>query len=217
MAFLYNWFVKITGFIPQWITLRIKVYYEDKSKQSRKIRGKAIVISNHITVMDFAVMMFVFLGRTLRCVTAEILYTKNIFLTWFLNLAGAIKVDRNVHDFDFISKCKKILDKGGVVEIYPEARIPDKSEQRPIAFKPSAVYLALESQAPIIPIYTTGPRYFERPTRVIIGCPIDVFELYDDDLSEKENIEIITKHLHSVVLGLKEKLESIENQEERKK
>ena len=67
MAFLGNWFVKITGWIPQLLIFRTKVYYEDKKVQSRRIKGKAIVVSNHNSLMDFAVLLFVFWRRTLRC------------------------------------------------------------------------------------------------------------------------------------------------------
>ena len=54
------WFVKITGVIPQIFYFRKKVYYVNKQKSSRKIKGSAIIISNHKSVFDFALYMFVF-------------------------------------------------------------------------------------------------------------------------------------------------------------
>ena len=39
MIFLFNWFVKITGWLPYKILVRPKIYYEDKSVQSRKIKA----------------------------------------------------------------------------------------------------------------------------------------------------------------------------------
>ena len=61
MIALFNWFVKVTGFLPQLLIFRIKVYYEDQSVQDRRIKGKAIGASNHRFLMDFAVLLFVFL------------------------------------------------------------------------------------------------------------------------------------------------------------
>ena len=81
MRFLFVWFVKLTGWIPQLLVLRLKVFYEDKSVQSKKIKGGAIVVSNHNAVLDFAVMMYVFWRRTLRCVVAEIMYQKSVFFS----------------------------------------------------------------------------------------------------------------------------------------
>ena len=198
----FHWFVKITGFIPQLLILRMKVYYEDRRVQGRRIRGKAIAVSNHNALLDYAVMMFLFPFRTLRCAVAELLYEKNFFMRTFLVLLGTVKVDRDSHDFSFIDRCKRILDKGGVVEIYPEARLPRAGEERPLPFKPSAVYLALESGAPIIPVYNSG-RYFTRErVRVVIGKPIDVQKLYREELSYKENIEAINEYLRGKIIEL---------------
>jgi len=207
MAKFGNWFVKITGWLLAVFAFKTKVYYEDKSVQSRRIRGKAIVMSNHFSIWDFASLLFVFWTRTLRCVVAELLYEKNIFFTTLLKALGCIKVDRNMHDFSFIDKCRRILDRGGVVEIYPEARVPGAGDVVPLEFKPSVVYLALESGAPIIPVYTDG-RYFRRKRNyVMIGKPINVSELYDPSLTEKENISAITAILRGKVIELREKVE----------
>lgn len=204
---LFQWLVKLTGWIPQLIALRLRVFYEDKSAQSKKIRGGAIIVSNHNAVLDVAVMMYVFWRRTLRCVVAEIMYEKNVFMTAFLRLLGAVRVDRNDHDFAFIDKCARILDRGGVVEIYPESRLPREGEERPLEFKPSAVYLALESGAPIIPVYNARRGFGDRHGDVIIGKPIYVRELYDESLDEKANIENITRILRGKIIGLKETLD----------
>lgn len=217
MAFLFNWFVKITAGLVQLFVFRTKIYYEDKAVQSNKIKGKAIVMSNHNYLMDFAAMLFVFWRRTLHCVTAEVMYQKNFFMTAFLNLSGAIKVERDAKDFSFLPKCRRILDKGGVVEIYPEARLPELHEETPLEFKPSVVYLALESGAPIIPVYTNGSYFSKERTRVIIGKPISVAELYDDSKTEKENIADITIYLRGRIIELRDELDKQKRSDEEKK
>ncbi len=205
--FLFQWFVKITGFIPQLIVFRMKVHYVDKAVQGRRIRSKAIIVSNHNYLLDFAVLLYVFSSRTLRCVVAEIMYNKNIFMTALLKALGCIRVERDGYDFSFIDKAKRILQKGGVVEIYPESRLPKKDEERPLDFKPSYVRLALESGAPIIPIYSNGKLFGRERERVIIGKPIDVSELYDSTLTEKENVNIINQYVRSKIIELGKQLE----------
>ena len=189
MYCLANWFLKITGFLPWLFCFRTKVYYEDKKVQGRHIKGKAIVMSNHHTVMDVPVMMYVFWGRTLRCLMAELLYEKNIFMTLLIKAMGGIKVERDAHDFSFLDKANKVLNKRGVVEVYPESRIPNKGEEKPLEFKPSVVYMALTSGAPIIPVYSDGVYFKKQRARVIIGKPISVQDWYDDSIGEKENID----------------------------
>ena len=55
------WFVKITGYIPHLFYFKKKIYYVNKKKQSRKIKGPAILISNHKTLYDFAYIYMYFL------------------------------------------------------------------------------------------------------------------------------------------------------------
>lgn len=210
MAFLFNWFVKITGWLPQLLIFKIKVHYEDKAVQDRRIKGKAIVICNHNYLLDFGVMLYVFWRRTLRCAVAEIMYNKNFVMTALLKLLGCVRVERYTHDFSFMGKLKKILDKGGVVEMYPESRLPDADDERPLEFKPSYVYLALESDAPIIPVYSNAELFSKKRTRVIIGKPVNVRELYDDSISEKDNIAKINTYIRSKVIELKQQLEEQE-------
>lgn len=210
MSSLFTWFVKITGWPLYALLLRPKTYYENKKVQSRRIRGRAIVISNHTSVYDFAVTMFTFPSRTLRCAVAELMYEKNIFMTFLLRAFGTVRVDRTTHDFAFLSACEKILGRGGVVEIYPESRLPDPGEPTPLEFKPSAVYLALQTDTPIIPICNNGHFFEKRRMRIMIGTPIDVRALYNDELSEKQNIANITTHVRGKIIEFSQRLEEKE-------
>lgn len=206
---LFQWFVKITGFLPQLLVFRTKVHFEDRAVQGRNIRGKAIVVSNHRMLIDFAVLMFAFPFRTLRCAAAEILYQKNPFMTALISLLGCVRVERDQCDFSFMDRLKSVLDKGGVVEIFPESRLPDKERDTcPLPFKPSYVYLALESGAPIIPVYHNGCAFRRERLQVVIGKPIDVLTLYDSTISEKENVEKINDYVRSKIIELSKTVSS---------
>lgn len=212
MTLIFNWFLKITAALPYLICFRTKYYYEDKKVQGRHIKKGAIIVSNHNSVWDFGVTLFTFPTRTLRCAAAEILYQKNIFLTVFLKLTGAVRVNRADHDFSFISKFEGVLKKDGVVEIYPESRIPRPEESKPLEFKPSAVYLALHSGKPIIPICNNAKYFSKQRTRVMVGTPIYVRELYDENLSERENIKRINDVIRGKIIEFQGQLQEYEEE-----
>lgn len=212
-----NWFVKITGFIPQLIFFRLKVHYEDKAVQNRYVKGNAIIASNHHGLIDFAVMLFTFWTRTLRCLMAEVLYKKNFLMTGFIKALGGIRVNRDVHDFSFLGKSGDILRKGGVIEIFPESRIAGKDEQKPLPFKPSVIYMALTTGAPIIPVYNNGKYFTVERTRVIIGKPVYVKDWYNDELDEKTNIDIMCNKLRERIIDLGKELDRQTKGEKEKK
>lgn len=205
MKRLFNAFVKLTGWPIQWLCFRTKVYYEDKKVQSRRIKGAGIIVSNHTSVYDFAVFMFVFFGRMLRYQMAECLFKKK-FMRWFLKMLGGIFVDRDSYDFAFVKESLSILNKKGVVGIFPEGRLPKEGESHPLEFKTSATYIALESGAPIIPVYTNGSYFGKERARVIIGKPINARALWRDELDEKTNINNITAYVREQVIRLKDEL-----------
>lgn len=206
MISFFNWFVKITGWLVQLIVFRTKVFYVDKAKQSRRIKGPAIIVSNHTSVWDYAIWLFVFFSRTLRFQMAEVLYKKKV-LGLFLKMMGGIYVNRDTHDLSFIDKSNEILRKGGVVGIFPESRLPLLEEERPLPFKESVTQLALLSEKVIIPVYTSGVYFKKSRVRVMIGEPINVNDYIDESLSEKENVDRITKLLREKIIELGQKLD----------
>ena len=199
---LFNWFAKITGWPIQFICFRKKIYYEDKAVQSRRIRGKAIVISNHTSIFDYPVAMFVFPWRTLRFQMSELVMKKPV-LGVLLKMLGGILVDRTTHDYGFMVKSEKILNRGGLIGICPEGRLPLKGEERPLPFKTGAAYLALTTDTVIIPIYTDGSYFnLKKRAHVIIGTPIIPSENVDPALSDKENIEALTRVMREKIIYL---------------
>ena len=207
MMTFFNWCTKITGYPLFLLFFRTKMFFQDRKVQGRHIRGKALVVTNHKNRFDVGVWMFVFLTRTLRCIVAEVTYDRNPVLHLLLKMWGAIRVDRNDGDFNFMWKSIDILKKGGVVEIFPESRIPEKGETTPLEFKPSYVYIALQADAPIIPVFTDGNYFSKKRSHVMVGTPINVSELYDESLGERENIEAINAYVRSRIIELGEELE----------
>ena len=211
---LFNAFTKITGFIPQFFCFRTKIHYEDKYAQGRHIKGGAIIISNHTSVFDYAVYLFVFFTRTLRTVMAEVLFEKQPLGT-FLKMMGGIKVDRESNEYGFMSKCEKIVREGGVLCVFPEGRLPLPGEERPLPFKPGAAYLALCTGAPVIPVYTNGSYFKKKRAEVIIGTPVYPLELISPDKTDKENTSAINEALRNKLLLLEKTLEKRQKESEK--
>lgn len=208
MIRFWNAFAKITGWPVQKICFRTHILYENKEKSSRRIKGPAIIICNHTSVFDYAVLLFVFFSRTLRCQMAELLFEKK-FLGLFLKMMGGIRVDRKSNDFSFIPKCEKILKKGGLIGIFPESRLPKAGEERPLPFVPSAAYLALRSGVPVIPVYTNGSYFKKKRASVIIGTPIYPHE-HGGSGTEKEDIENLTEVFRNRIIELGKELDRYE-------
>ncbi|MBO7520588.1 MAG: 1-acyl-sn-glycerol-3-phosphate acyltransferase, partial [Clostridia bacterium] len=162
--------------------------------------------SNHTSVFDYAVYLFVFFGRTLRFQMAEVLFKKKI-LAVFLKCMGGIFVDRDTHDLGFIARSESILEKGGIVGVFPEGRLPREGEERPLPFKTGAAFLALSSDAPVIPVYTNGSYFNKKRARVIIGRPVFAQDFVTDDLSDKEKIGRVSEALRERIIELKELLD----------
>lgn len=202
---LFTGFVKLTGYLPQKLCFRTKIYYEDKRIQGRHIRGAAMVVSNHTSVFDYAVHLFVFFTRTLRVQMAEVLFQKKP-LGIFLKAMGGIYVNRDTKDFSFIAASEDILRKGGVVGVFPESRIPLKNEATPLPFKPSAAYLALSAGVPVIPVYTNGSYFNRRRARVMIGKPLRVADFTDESLTDKENIQRVSDAMRKKIIELEKML-----------
>ena len=71
-----------------------------------------------------------------------------------------------------------------------------------LPFKPSFIYIALESGAPIIPVYTDGSYNKKRGCKVVIGEKIYVRDLYNEALSENENIDLLCKYVENYIKEL---------------
>lgn len=198
-----NTFLKLTGWPAELLLFTTKVYYEDRKASGRHIKGPAIIASNHTSVFDIVPVMFTFFTRTVRFQTAEVLYKKKA-LGKLLKAMGSVYVDRDSKSLDFVDESLEILDDGGVVGIFPESRIPRAEEKGDLLpFTPSCVLTALSANVPIIPVYTDG-QYFKlsRRARLIIGKPFDVFDYYDPELPERENLTNCTKALRERVAEL---------------
>ena len=196
-------FVKLTGIVPAWLFLKPRIHVCDGG--SRKLPKNCILVSNHISLLDFVLYLVVFPLRTVRFLVAEVLYNRNKLLAAFLPLIGSIRVDRDAKSFDFVSNALEVLDDGGAVGVFPQARLPIKGQPR-FPFTASTAFIAMRTDAPIIPVYTDGNYGLTKRTNVVIGAPIYLKQLWQEGLGEQEQLDHLTKVLEERVFALKEEI-----------
>ncbi len=196
---------KIVYLWSVYLFFRPKLHYDNKQEQSNRVRGPAIVVSNHRGALDFLLLLLTFWRRTLRCIVSESIYNANPILKFFLWLFGAIKADRFGRKLDFMHDSLQVLERGGVVEIFPEARFHRPGETDLLPFVPSVVYLALKSGVPIIPVYHAKRESFWQRTRVAIGTPVYVSDILDSDNPTSGEMAEASEELRQRVINLREK------------
>jgi 1-acyl-sn-glycerol-3-phosphate acyltransferase len=84
----------------------------------------------------------------------------------FMTRVGQIKVDRDTTDRTAITRALGVLDKGGVLGIFPEG---SRGEGDFAALRAGLAYFAVRSGAPIVPVAVLGSS--DRPGRLIKGLP----------------------------------------------
>lgn len=166
----FRWVAVVTGWPFQALFFKRKTYYEDKSVQNRRVKGSALVVMNHFNILDYVMNVFVFFPRKLWIVLSEWIYQQSNFFYWGMKFFGGIKADRDIKSMSFVDESVEVLEKGGMVQIFPEAHNTPDGEMHP--FKPSYVLIALRSGAPVIPVITDGNYGFFRRAHIIIGKKI---------------------------------------------
>ena len=169
----FRWLALITGWLPQLLFFKRKTYYENKKAQGRWIKGGALIISNHFSVVDYMVNLFLFPFRKLYVVYWPQRGTKHSrFFLWGMRFFGGIESDKDTMSLRFMDESVKILEKKRLVQIYPEARITLDGKMND--FKTSYILIALRAGVPIIPVISDGNYGLWKQVHLIIGAPIDV-------------------------------------------
>lgn len=204
---LFLGFTKLTGIIPALIFFKPRVFVSQNSK--RRLPKNCILVSNHKSLLDFVLYLLIFPLRTVHFLMAEVLYNKSKFFAFLLNSWGGIKVERDERDFSFVNESIEVLDKGGSVGIFPEGRLPING--KPWPFTTSAAFIAMHSDAPIVPIYTDGNYGLFKRAKVCIGEPFSLASYAKEGLNEGEQLTHLTKILEEKVYELKSLVTTKEN------
>ena len=200
---LARFFAKVTGFPQLWIYLRPKFYYEDKREKNRFKKGGAIIISNHTSLVDYFTLAITFPFRKQRVLVSEALY-QHAIPALMSRMMDDIVVHRERSDMSFMAEAEKTLKKKHCVTIFPEGHLMKNGQVD--TFRPSAVYLALRTGAPIIPTYIEPHYNSLKRTRIIIGKKIYLSDYCQKVNPSIEEVRELCEMLRKRVLELKRTL-----------
>lgn len=204
--YLFWWLCIITGYPFQLLLFKRRTFYEDKSVQSLKIKGGALIISNHCHFYDYMMNMFAVTPRKLNVISSELGF-KNKLLAFGMRFFGGIQANRITKSMRFMDTAAEVIRKGKLVQIFPEAKITDDGTIKP--FKHSYIVIAHRANAPIIPIVTDGNYGFSKRASIIVGKPIYVSDYIKTDrrTPTREDLEAVNEIIYSKVLSLRQELE----------
>lgn len=204
---IFRWLALITAWPLQLIWFKRKTFYQDKKAQGRFVKGSALVISNHYSALDYMVNLFLFPGRKLFVVLSEMIFQLSKFFYFGMKCFGGIQSRRDVMGMGFIDEAVKVLEKGKMVQIFPEAYTnDDDKEMQP--FKTSYILIALRSGAPIIPVITDGNYGLFKRVHVIIGKKIYLSDYCTSLNPTREEILALNDIVYAKAQELKAELEA---------
>ena len=197
---LVKWF----GFWQTMLWYRIKKTY-DGVEAKKRIKGGAIISSNHVGFSDPFILLTAFLSRRLHFLFMSELI-KNKFLAWlYKNVFLSYPIDRNKPSLQTIKFLSQYVANGHVLGLFPEGHI--KRDDQIDDFKGGVVLIAYLSDKPIIPVYHERRKNIWHMTRLVIGKPFNVKEMVGPTPSQ-DKLNQVAKQLHEYELHLKEMCES---------
>lgn len=186
-----------------WLFFKRKVFYEDKKAQSRRVKGGALIVSNHFCPLDYLVNVVLFFPRKLYIVAAEMAFRNRLF-RFSMKFWGGIETNRETKSPRFILEAAKEIKNGHLVQIFPEGHNTKDGNIQP--FYPGYVTIALRSKSPIIPVITDGNYGLFKRTHVMIGKPIDVRDYLTGEKHTKQDILRINEIIYQKAQALQEEL-----------
>ena len=202
----FRYFALIPGWFYQLVMFTRKTYYEDKSVQGRRIKGGALIVSNHYHIYDYFVNIFIFFPlRKLYVVMKSDIFRKSRICRWGLNCFGAIPADRDQRGMRFMDDSIRHLKKGRLVQIFPEGYNARTKQMLP--FKTSYILIAQRADVPIVPIITDGNYGLFRRAHVIIGKPIRLSDYCEHANPNRQEIEYLNFIVRERCMSLQAELE----------
>ena len=211
LHFLGRCFIKISGLIPYWIFVTPRFFYSSlkAKKESKKLKGGAIIIGNHSSTFDYVTLMYRHLFRVIHTFVGPAIYRFRS-LRHLCNVMENIEVKKDDSaNIEALKWARAYLAKGKTVAIFPEGRFEDNPGEIE-KFSSSAIRLSFETNKPIIPHYFKGNYGLFKRAKYNVGEKIYVRDLVQGDVLTNEDIDRVNKYLQDVIKKLKHQLLSFE-------
>lgn len=156
--------------------------YRVNERVPKRIKGGAILISNHISFFDPVFLQVGLWNRRHHFLTlSELFNTK--FKKWLFNSFLCIPVDRNNFSIDVFRTIVDHLKSDDLVTMFPEGHI--NHEDNSIAsFKSGMILMAMKSGKPIIPIFIKKRKTLFSRLKFVMGEPLYVTDTNLKDINK---------------------------------
>ena len=205
--FLGRCFIKLSGLIPFYLYVSPRHFYASKKakKDSKHLKGGAILIANHSSTFDYVTYIFKHFFKVVHTFVGPAIYRFKS-LRHLCNVMENIEVKKDdPANIEALRKAEAYLKKGKVIAIFPEGRFEDNPGEIE-NFSPSAIRLAFETKTPIIPHYFKGNYGLFKRAKINVGEKIYVHELVKKNELTDEDIEYVNNYLKETIKKLKHQL-----------
>src|SRR5207302_10057621 len=153
-----------------------------KGRENVPSRGAAIVVCNHLSMIDPFVLGYAANRPTCFMAKQELFGVP--FVGYWIRKLGAFPVDRSRRDPASLRTALTLLKSGEVLGMFPEGTRSTRGEM--LELRAGAARLAARTRTPIIPACVSNtnhalpPHKFIRPARIGLrfGPPFELTELY---------------------------------------
>lgn len=170
--FLYD-FVKITGAPLGLLWFRPKRIYVNENAK-KKIKGGALLISNHSTSIDPIILMFAVYYRRHHFIATKEVFDTKIKRFLFENF-HCIEIDRENVGMNIFRNIVDLLKDERLVVMFPEGHVTQAEEVQ--KFKSGMVLMAISSKKPIVPVYLKMRKSIWHRQYIVFGEPINPSEV----------------------------------------
>ena len=169
---------------------RLRRLTPEGKKYRGVLRGSAVIAANHNTMADPFVMGATFWYRRMYWLAAETVVDGKLKGP-LLKAAGAIRVNRQIADIEGIRKATGVLKEGYLLGVFPEGSIQNTDGIQ--AVKSGCVLLAVQSDAPRIPMYIAPRKHWYQRRKVVIGDPIVPKEHFTKKFPTTADLDRVTE------------------------
>ncbi len=189
------------------IVYRIRVY----GAEHLPTTGGFVLAPNHLSVIDPWPLAYPFFPRQVRFMAKADLF--RFPLKGALRTLGAFPVRRGRGDVNALETAADLVREGEIVLVFPEGTRLGKTDWTKLRdpFHRGAALVALQAEAPLVPMAIMGTDRLSRLGRIRIACapPVDLDDLRE--LPRREAAVTATQRLRTALEELLANLEAREN------
>ena len=167
-----------------WLLLPILARVKVTGRENLPKKGRAILISNHVAVME-PVMMIAYTPRQIEFL-GSIDVPHEPSTKWAMDLYGMIEIFRGKPERHALRQSLSVLEQDGLLGLFPEGGLWNPGTMKP---KDGVAFLSHRANAPVVPIALVGSKgalndifALKRPVlQMIVGEPMPACVVGDDE------------------------------------